>query len=193
MYHTWTMYSTLQQRAAAVTVAGAVAGAIATLFSSAPATAADTVGTAAIVLPTTLYSVINLGPESGGTALLNERGQAAFNSFNYYGTSNGFFDGDRVSAIGRLGGNYTTVRALNNLGVVVGSSEDGAQPAKNLGFTWTAPRMRSPTPSTIAATLPAITPNPAFPRAPCGGIPAVPSPRWGHGRPRCPKPVRSTS
>ena len=144
MYHTWTMYSTLQQRAAAVTAAGAVAGAIATLFSSAPATAAmaataaDSASTAAIVLPTTLYSVINLGPESGGTALLNERGQAAFNSFNYYGTSNGFFDGDRVSAIGTLGGSYTTVRALNNLGVVVGSSEDGAQPARNLGFTWTA-------------------------------------------------------
>jgi len=73
--------------------------------------AADTASTAAIVLPTTLYSVINLGPESGGTALLNERGQAAFNSFSYYGTSNGFFDGDCVSAIGTLGGSYASAWA----------------------------------------------------------------------------------
>ena len=143
MHQSWTMNTTHQQRAAAATIAGAVAaavaGTLATLFSSAPATAADTAGSnAAAITPATLYSVINLGPESGGTALLNERGQAAFNSFNYYGTTNGFFDGDRISAIGTLGGSYTWLRGLNNQGVVVGSSEDGAEHSNILGFTWTA-------------------------------------------------------
>lgn len=139
MYQTWTMRSTLQQRAVAATIAGAVAGALATLFSSAPATAADTAGsTAAVALPVALYSVINLGPDSGGTVGVNERGQAAFNAFNYFGVGNGFFDGDRISKIPTLGGTYGTVTALNNLGVVVGSAEDGAQPSKVFGFTWTA-------------------------------------------------------
>lgn len=135
MHQSCNTNTTLQQRAAAVTVAGAVASTLASLLSSAPATAADS---AAAISPATLYSVINLGPESGGTALLNERGQAAFNSFNYYGTTNGFFDGDRLSAIGTLGGSYTWLRGLNNQGVVVGSSEDGAQHSNILGFTWTA-------------------------------------------------------
>lgn len=131
----------------AVAVTTAASTALCAVLSSAPATAAadsatnsatNSTANSAITPPGTVYSVINLWPESGGTALLNERGQAAFNSFNYYGATNGFFDGDRVHPIGTLGGTYTLVRGLNNLGVVVGSSEDAAPRSNILGFTWTA-------------------------------------------------------
>jgi uncharacterized membrane protein len=84
-----------------------------------------------------VYSVINLGPEAGVGAYLNERGHAAFGSILYDGISNGFFDGDRVHDIGTLGGSYSWVWALNKQGVVVGESEDGEEHSNILGFAWT--------------------------------------------------------
>jgi uncharacterized membrane protein len=87
---------------------------------------------------TRLYSVVNMGPEAGATALLNERGQAAFGSINADGIRNGFFDGDRLHDIGSLGGGYTWTQALNKHGMVVGESEDDAQPFSNIyAFSWT--------------------------------------------------------
>jgi hypothetical protein len=82
-----------------------------------------------------LYTVINLGPDSF-TAELNERGQAAFTTDNYFGTVSRFFDGERIRPIGSLGGNFSWVRALNNHGVVVGQSSTGGQPDRLLGFVW---------------------------------------------------------
>ncbi|TYQ04561.1 UNVERIFIED_ORG: hypothetical protein JN05_04878 [Zoogloea ramigera] len=160
MHQTWTIQPLLQQRAMAVAVAGAAAGALAAMFSSSPATAAAT-GPAASAAPAitpagTVYSIINLGPDSGGTALLNERGQAAFNSFNYHGGTNGYFDGDRIREIGTLGGSYTEITALNNQGVVVGSSEDGAERSNVLGFTWTAAGGMRALPGTSVASAEAI-------------------------------------
>ena len=160
MHQTWTIQPLLQQRAMAVAVAGAAAGALAAMFSSSPATAAAT-GPAASAAPAitpagTVYSIINLGPDSGGTALLNERGQAAFNSFNYYGGTNGYFDGDRIREIGTLGGSYTEITALNNQGVVVGNSDDGAEHSNVLGFTWTAGGGMRALPGTSVASAEAI-------------------------------------
>jgi len=89
-------------------------------------------------------------------------GQAAFNSFNYYGGTNGYFDGDRLREIGTLGGSYTEITALNNQGVVVGSSDDGAERSNVPGFTWTAagamrafpaPRWPARKPSTTSTTF----------------------------------------
>jgi len=93
MHQTSTIKPLLQQRAMALAVAGAAAGTLAAMFLTSPATAAAT-GPATSAAPAitpagTVYSIINLGPDSGGTALLNERGQAAFNSFNYYGGTTG--------------------------------------------------------------------------------------------------------
>ena len=160
MHQTWTIKPLLQQRAMALAVAGAAAGALAAMFSSSPATAAAT-GPATSAAPAitpagTVYSIINLGPDSGGTALLNERGQAAFNSFNYYGGTNGYFDGDRIREIGTLGGSYTEISAMNNQGVVVGSSEDGAEHSNVLGFTWTAAGGMRALPGTSVASAEAI-------------------------------------
>lgn len=160
MHQTWTIKPLLQQRAMALAVAGAAAGALAAMFSSSPATAAAT-GPATSAAPAItpagiVYSIINLGPDSGGTALLNERGQAAFNSFNYYGGTNGYFDGDRIREIGTLGGSYTEISAMNNQGVVVGSSEDGAEHSNVLGFTWTAAGGMRALPGTSVASAEAI-------------------------------------
>jgi uncharacterized membrane protein len=85
-----------------------------------------------------VYSVINLGPEAGMAALLNERGQAAFGSINSDGLRAGFFDGERIHALRTLGGSYFWIRSLNKYGVVVGESEDDAQPYSNiLAISWT--------------------------------------------------------
>ena len=67
------------------------------------------------------YSVINLGPDAW-LAVFNQRGQAAFASWSPDEIVNGFFDGQRVHALPSLGGSFTYVRGLNNLGVVVGQS-----------------------------------------------------------------------
>ena len=83
-----------------------------------------------------VYSVINLDPEGGAAALLNEKGQAAVGSF-VFGT-NAFFDGDRVLPIGDLGGGFTVIKGLNNRGVVLAESIDAAEPFGNLyPVTWT--------------------------------------------------------
>lgn len=85
-----------------------------------------------------VYSVINLGPEASAAALLNERGQAAFGAINSDGLPHWFFDGDRVHELKSLGGSHMWIRALNDQGVVVGESEDNAQPRTNIvAFTWT--------------------------------------------------------
>jgi hypothetical protein len=84
------------------------------------------------------YSIINLDPEGGMAALLNEKGQAAFGSF-VFGTT-GFFDGERVHPLGTLpgGGSGTLIRSLNNRGVVAGYTLDASEPFSNLyAFRWT--------------------------------------------------------
>jgi hypothetical protein len=84
-----------------------------------------------------LYSVVNLGPGASSPAVLNERGQAAFTSLNYFGDVSRFFDGERLHPIGSLGGDFTWVWALNNHGVVVGDASTGGQPSRQRGFAWT--------------------------------------------------------
>jgi hypothetical protein len=103
-----------------------------------------------------IYTVINLGPEAGEAALLNERGQAAFGSFNADGIKNGFFDGERVHNIGSLGGSYTWVQALNNHGVVTGESEDAEEFSNILAFTWTVAGGMRALPGTSVSSARAI-------------------------------------
>jgi uncharacterized membrane protein len=82
------------------------------------------------------YSIINLDPEGGAAAYLNERGEAAVGSY-VFGTRR-FFDGDRLHDIGSLGGTYTVIAGLNNKGVVVGNSDDASEPFPRIyGFRWT--------------------------------------------------------
>jgi uncharacterized membrane protein len=82
------------------------------------------------------YSIINLDPEGGAAAFLNERGEAAVGSF-VFGT-NRFFDGDRLHDIGSLGGGFTYIAGLNNKGLVVGESNDASEPfPRTYGFRWT--------------------------------------------------------
>jgi hypothetical protein len=149
MQHQWSSDVGLRKRA----IAGAIAGAVAVLFAPLPVWAGahaapsqttppavdeqETSGGAAGRSPPRVYSVINLGPEAGAAALLNERGQAAFGSISSTGISNGFFDGDRVHDIGSLGGSHTWVWGLNKYGVVVGESEDGEEHSNILAFAWT--------------------------------------------------------
>ena len=85
------------------------------------------------------YSIINLDPEGGAAAFLNERGEAAVGSF-VFGT-NRFFDGDRLHDLGSLGGGFTYIAGLNNKGVVVGESNDTSEPfPRTYGFRWTVAR-----------------------------------------------------
>jgi len=94
------------------------------------------------------YSVINLGPDAG-LAVLNGRGQAAFAAWSPDEIVNGFFDGQRVHALPSLGGSFTYVRGLNNLGVVVGQSEDALRNYR--AFSWTVARgMRALPGATLA-------------------------------------------
>lgn len=87
----------------------------------------------------TVYSVINLDPEGGAAAFLNEKGQAAVGSFEF-GT-NSFFDGDRVRPLGSLGSGFTVIKGLNDRGVVVGESIDASEPFGNYyPVTWTTAR-----------------------------------------------------
>ncbi len=118
-----------------------------------------------------IYSVINLGPGDNYTALLNERGQAAYGVFGGSGTVNGYFDGDRLYNIGSLGGSYTVVRGLNRYGMVVGESEDAAQYSNILGFYWNvANRMRALSGTTVSSAaaindryyIVGLTPAPAI-------------------------------
>jgi uncharacterized membrane protein len=122
-----------------------IAGAIAALCASLPlwsgALAAPAAPDDAGAAPdnrqrVSLYSVINLGPEAS-SAVLNERGQAAFSADNYFGTVSRFFDGQQIRPIGALGGGFSRVRALNNHGVVAGESSTAQQPGGMLGFSWT--------------------------------------------------------
>lgn len=145
MQHPWSSNVSLRKRAIASAFAVAFspfqvwAGAYATPSPDTPpaVTAQDTDGAAASKSSPRVYSVINLGPEAGAAALLNERGQAAFGSISNSGTSNGFFDGERVHKIGSLGGSYTMLRGLNNYGVVVGESQDNKLHSNILAFAWT--------------------------------------------------------
>lgn len=85
------------------------------------------------------YSVINLPVEAGADSYLNEKGQIAFSSFIY--NDAGFFDGDRLYALGSLGGGFAAVRGLNNLGVVVGETSDASEPYPVYrSYVWTAGR-----------------------------------------------------
>jgi len=83
------------------------------------------------------YSVINLGPDAGVT-VLNRRGQAAFATWSADEIHKGFFDGQRVHTLPSLGGSFTFVRGLNNLGVVVGQSQDASLDYR--AFSWTVAR-----------------------------------------------------
>jgi uncharacterized membrane protein len=121
----------------------AVAGAIAALFASLPFLAGAHAAAAAKrqTIPVdqqraNLYTVINLGPELSSGAL-NERGQVAINSSNYFDRAARFFDGERLWPIGSLGGGgFTFVNALNERGVVVGASATPTEP-NGQAFSWT--------------------------------------------------------
>ena len=106
------------------------AGAQSTL--SAPATPAATAQAGLLGF----YTVVNLGPRYTWP-LLNERGQVAYTLFNVIQASSSFFDGERVRPIGSLGGDYTSVRGLNNQGVVAGVSVTQSDPGVAHAFSWT--------------------------------------------------------
>jgi probable HAF family extracellular repeat protein len=130
MNHTWIGRFPLRRPAlaglAALLAGSAVNGA------GAAASAAPAAESAAV----TRYSIINLDPEGGAAAFLNERGEAAVGSF-VFGTRR-FFDGDRLHDIGTLGGEYSSIRGLNNRGVVVGDASDASTPFPAFhGYTWT--------------------------------------------------------
>jgi hypothetical protein len=115
-----------------------LAGGVATAAPTALPAAAATSG-APCACHGTVYSVINLDPEGGAAAFLNEKGQAAVGSF-VFGT-NAFFDGDRLRPLGSLGGDYTVIKGLNDRGVVIGESTDATPPlGDNYPFTWTTAR-----------------------------------------------------
>jgi len=85
------------------------------------------------------YSVINLPVEAGADSYLNQQGQIAFSSFIY--NDAGYFDGEHLYALGSLGGGFTSVHGLNNLGVVVGETSQAAEPYPIYRpYTWTAAR-----------------------------------------------------
>jgi uncharacterized membrane protein len=112
-----------------------LAGLCASLFVGA-APFAGAAGPAPCACSAGVYSVINLDPEGGAAALLNEKGQAAVGSF-VFGT-NAFFDGERVLPIGDLGGGFTVIKGLNNRGVVLAESVDASLPFGNTyPVTWT--------------------------------------------------------
>lgn len=120
-----------------------VAGAIAALCASLPFSAGAHAKPAAAepkAIPVGqqgpgLYTVINLGPELA-SGELNERGQVAFNTNNYFDRSARFFDGDRIWPIGSPGGVFTLVTGLNDRGVVVGASATPTEPGGQ-AFAWT--------------------------------------------------------
>ena len=86
-----------------------------------------------------VYSVINLPVEKDANSFLNEKGQVAFSSYLF--NDAGFFDGERAYALGSLGGGYATVSGLNNLGVVIGHTNDASEPFPRYGpYIWTAAR-----------------------------------------------------
>lgn len=163
MQYQWSSNVRLRKRA----IAGAIAVLFAPLAALAGAQAApdqvtppavddeQTMGAAASKPAARVYSVINLGPDAS-TAMLNERGQAAFGAFSYYGPSNGFFDGDRLHDIGTLGGSYTWIWGLNKHGVVVGDSDDAAEHSNVLGFAWTVAGGMRALPGTSVSSARAI-------------------------------------
>jgi hypothetical protein len=115
-------------------LAGGVAAAAPTALPAAAATSG-----APCACHGTVYSVINLDPEGGAAAFLNEKGKAAVGSF-VFGT-NSFFDGDFVRPIGDLGGGPTFIEGLNDRGVVIGESRDSTPPfGTPYAFTWTLAR-----------------------------------------------------
>ncbi len=84
-----------------------------------------------------VYSLVNLDPEGGAAAFLNQKGQAAVGSF-VFGTS-AFFDGTRLLPLGDLGGGSTVVKGLNDRGVVLAESLDASLPfGVSHPVTWTA-------------------------------------------------------
>jgi hypothetical protein len=104
--------------------------------AAAPAAPTATAAAAPCACSGTVYSVINLDPEGGAAAFLNEKGQAAVGSF-VFGT-NSFFDGDRILPLGSLGSGFTVIKGLNDRGVVAAESLDAAEPFGNYyPVTWT--------------------------------------------------------
>jgi hypothetical protein len=115
----------------------------------------------------TVYSVVNLDPEGGAAALLNERGQAAVGSF-VFGT-NGYFDGERVTPLGSLGGGFTLIKGINNRGVVLAESVDTNGPAGDYyPVTWTSARGMRALPNSLAGQAWAINDRGQV----VGGVPA---------------------
>ncbi|MBQ5945971.1 hypothetical protein [Massilia sp. ST3] len=101
------------------------------------------------------YSVVNMPMEEGASAYLNEKGQLAYSSF-VFGDA-GFFDGDRIYSLGSLGGGSTSVRGLNNRGVVVGDTLDASEPfGAQRAFTWTAARGMRALPGPLGASARAV-------------------------------------
>ncbi len=144
MQHLWIDNTGLRRRAIAAAMAAFLAPLAARAVAQDPPgrsaqagidEAAEIGGAAATASRPGVYSVINLFPEAS-TALLNERGQAAFGGYSA-GSPNGFFDGDRIHSIGSLGGSHTWIVGLNDNGVVVGQTSDRDWHGSVLGFAWT--------------------------------------------------------
>ena len=114
---------------------GFIAAAIAALFTSLPSWAAQPQAKPIDQQRASLYTVINLGPELAN-AVLNERGQVAFTSFNASDTISRFFDGERIWPIGPTEGGFTFVSGLNDRGVVVGSTRSETE-TESRAFSWT--------------------------------------------------------
>ncbi|WP_409267846.1 hypothetical protein [Massilia sp. BHUDP2] len=108
------------------------------VFLALYATAATGASTNIAATPRLLeYSVINLGRDAG-SAVLNQRGQAAFTSWVLDDGFHGFFDGKRVHTLVPSGGSYEYVNALNDNGVVVGEYRTASGDYR--AFTWTSAR-----------------------------------------------------
>lgn len=106
-------------------------------FDAGAAPATEAAAEAAHVARPPEYSIINLGRDAG-SAVLNQRGQAAFTSVLFDDRRHGFFDGRRMHDVVLEGGSYSYVNALNDHGVVVGEHQTASGDYR--AFAWTAAR-----------------------------------------------------
>jgi hypothetical protein len=125
-----------------------LAGGVATAAPTALPAAAATSG-APCACHGTVYSVINLDPEGGAAAFLNEKGQAAAGSFVFNTSS--FFDGDRLHRVGIYD---TVIKGLNDRGVVIGESADSSDVLPVFhAYTWSMARGMRVVPGSLAAQV----------------------------------------
>lgn len=85
--------------------------------------------------PGPTYSVVNLAPvDPLDHPQLNAKGEAAFSIFRAARYQGLFFDGTATRDIGSLGGGSTIVRHMNDLGQIVGSSNNAS--GRYHAFLW---------------------------------------------------------